>query len=232
MVIQTDYCLMNTRPQDDFITTLVGDDSFGRCVAICVERKGARDVLGVKALAAFARSLGQPRLVTHSDGEHSIVELVKQTCDELPRARQQVTLMASKGSKGKVEQANKMVEGMTTTIMSCVATRYEVEVRTGHPVVQWAILRQLERFQPGEDGLNGNCRQHRRHYQSTVLPFAEIVAWRDPGPHTLKLRSKWSYKVWLGRSVASDSRVIGTRVGCFMVRGVRSQVHETRSKSS
>ena len=58
-VIQTDCCFMKARPQDDLITTLaVVDDSFGRCVAICVERKGARDVLGVKALAAFARSLG------------------------------------------------------------------------------------------------------------------------------------------------------------------------------
>ena len=44
IVIQTDYCLMKARPQDDLITTLVGvDDSFGRCVAICVERKGATD---------------------------------------------------------------------------------------------------------------------------------------------------------------------------------------------
>ena len=62
--------------------------SFSRCVAICVERNGARDVLGVKALAAFARSLGQPRLIIQSGGEHSIVEFVRQTCDESPRARQ------------------------------------------------------------------------------------------------------------------------------------------------
>ena len=70
---------MKARPQDDLITTLVGvDDSFGRCVAICVERnRCARDVFGVKALAAFARSLGEPRMVTQSDGEHSIVELVR-----------------------------------------------------------------------------------------------------------------------------------------------------------
>ena len=47
IVIQTDCCFMKARPQDDLITALVGvDDSFGRCVAICVERKGARDVLG------------------------------------------------------------------------------------------------------------------------------------------------------------------------------------------
>ena len=152
IVIQTDYCYMKTRPQDDIITTLVGvDDSVGRCVAICVKRKGARYVLGVKALAAFARSLGQPRLIKQSDGEHSLVELVRQTCDELPRARQQVTPTASKGSNGRVEQANRAVEGMTRTIMQCLETRYHVEVPTGHPVVQWAIRHAAwlwERFQP------------------------------------------------------------------------------------
>ena len=102
IVIQTDYCFMKARPQDDLITTLVGvNDSFCRCVAICVERKGARDVLGVKALAAFVRSLGQPRLIIQSAREHSIVDLGRQTCDELPGERQQVTL-GSTGSNGRV----------------------------------------------------------------------------------------------------------------------------------
>ena len=196
---------MKTRPQDDLITTLVGvADSFGRCVAICVERKGARDVLGVKALAAFAGSLGQPRLIIQSDGEHSVVELVRQTCDELPRARQQVAPTASKGSNGRLEQAYRVVEGMTRTIMSCLETRYVVEIPTGHPVVQWAVRHASwlwERFQPGEDGLNGYYRQYQGNYQSAILPFAEIVLWRDPGRHMWKLLSKWGYGVWLGRLV-------------------------------
>ena len=73
------------------------------------------------------------------------------------------------------------------------ATRYEVEAPTGHPVFKWAIRHAawlLERFQPGEDGLNAYHRQHQRNYQSAILPFAEIVLWRDPGPHLLKLRTK------------------------------------------
>ena len=76
-------------------------------------------------------------------------------------------------------------------------------------------------FRPGEDGLNGYYREYQRNCQSAILPFAEIVLWRDPGPHILKLQSWWSYGVWLGRSVASGSHVIGTRFGCFLVRGVR-----------
>ena len=87
--IHSNRLLLHENVATDLITTLVGvDDSFGRCAAICVERKGERYVLGVKALAAFTMSLGQPRLIIQSDGEHSIVELVRQTCDELPRARQ------------------------------------------------------------------------------------------------------------------------------------------------
>ena len=43
--------------------------------------------------------------------------------------------------------------------MTRVETRYEVEVPTGQPVVQWEIRdRKIvcgKRFQPGEDGLSG-----------------------------------------------------------------------------
>ena len=38
---------------------------------------------------------------------------------------------------------------------------------------------------------------------------------------TSRVETSIQVVIWLGRSVASDSHVIGTRVGCFMVRGVR-----------
>ena len=112
---------------------------------------------------------------------------------------------------------------MTRTIMQCLETRYDVEIPTSHRGVQWAIRHAAglcERFQPGEDGLTG-YRQFQRNCQSASLPFAEIVHRRDPGPHMLKLRSKWREGVRLERSVASDSHVIWTRLGCLLVRGVR-----------
>ena len=45
----------------------------------------------------------------------------------------------------------------------------------------------------------------------------------------LKLRSKWRYEVWLGRSVASDSRVIGNRLGCFF--GERCATNAAKCKT-
>ena len=90
--------------------------------------------------------------------------------------------------------------------------------------MQWTIRHAAwlwERFQPGEDGFTEYYRQYQRNYQSAIFPFAEIVLWRDPGPHMFELRSKWGYGLWLGRSAARDCHVIGTRFGCFLVRGVR-----------
>ena len=71
-VLPTDYCFM-MRPQGDPMTTVVGvNDSLGRCVAICVERKGARDVSGVKATGCFrditgSAALANIRLLNWSD---------------------------------------------------------------------------------------------------------------------------------------------------------------------
>ena len=96
-----------------------------------------------------------------------------------------MTPTTSKGSSGRVGQAKQALEGMTRTNLSCAESRYEIEVPTGHPVVHWANRRAawlLERFQPGEDGLESS---------EGDLPFAEIVLGRDPGPHILKCRSKW-----------------------------------------
>ena len=60
-----------------------------------------------------------------------------------------MTPTASKLSDGSVEQANKAGEGMAQTIVSCFESWYEIDVATGHPVVQWAIRHAawlLERF--------------------------------------------------------------------------------------
>ena len=74
---------MKTRPKDDFITARVGvDDSFGRGVKPSASNARARDALGVKVVAVLARSISQPRLRIQNDGEHSTVEVVRQTCDE------------------------------------------------------------------------------------------------------------------------------------------------------
>ena len=144
-----------------------------------------------------------------------MVELVRQTCEKLPRAKQQVTTTASKGSNGRVEQANRAVEGMTRTMMQSLETKYNVEIPTGHPVVQWAILhaaRLWETF-PTRRGWPDRLLSTEPEKQ----PKCDFAVCRDralAGPHMLKLRSKWGYGVWPGRSVASDCHA-GLASGVF-----------------
>ena len=67
--IQADQCFLQMRPQDELVTTLVGvDDSVGRYVAICVERKGARDVLGGEGAFGVRAITGPSRDWSYSDG--------------------------------------------------------------------------------------------------------------------------------------------------------------------
>ena len=50
---------MKKMPQDDLITTLVGvDDSFGRCVAICVERHGCKRCVGCESVGSLCEITG------------------------------------------------------------------------------------------------------------------------------------------------------------------------------
>ena len=107
------------------------------------------------------------------------------------------------------------------------------ELPTGHPAVAWALRRSgwlLDRFQPGDDGQTPYYRHHGRNYQNPVLPFAETVLWREPGPHLLKLKSKWGYGIWLGRTSSSDSHAVATHSGAMLVRGVRRLAGDARNQ--
>ena len=231
-VVQCDHGFVKIDPAGELITVLVAvDDAFDRSVAIPVERKGSTDKLAVAGLTAFVRSLGQPSITIQSDAEYAIVSLVEKVCEKLPRARSRTAPKASKGSNGQVEQKNKSIEGMARTLLASVRTLYKLNVPTSHPIVTWAIRHGAwlkDRFQLGGDGMTPYYRQNRRTYTSTLVPFAENVVWREPGPHTLKLRAKWGYGVWLGRSANSDSHIVGTRSGTLLVRSVRRLGKEGR----
>eukprot|EP00959_Pyramimonas_sp_CCMP1952_P105363 2202563-Pyramimonas_sp.AAC.1 len=54
-----------------------------------------------------------------------------------------------------------------------------------------------------------------------MVPFAETVMWKEPGPHTLKLREKFGQGIWVGRSEATNCHLILTRQGAFEARTIR-----------
>ena len=120
-----------------------------------------------------------------------------------------------------MEQANRAVEGMTRTIMSCLETRYEVEIppscAMGDPTRGLAV------------GTFPTRRGWPERVQSTVpeeLPKCDFAVCRDRAlarSRTSHVETSIQVGMWsmVVRSVASDSHVIGTLIGCFLVRRMR-----------
>ena len=109
---------MRKRANASLSTSMFGrrDDSFGSCETLCVEYEGTIDVLGVKAIASWARASSQPNPTIRNDGDHSTVKVVRQTRDELQIEMQPVTPTVLKGSNGWLNQANKATKGMMSSL--------------------------------------------------------------------------------------------------------------------
>ena len=72
----------------------------------------------------------------------------------------------------------------------------------------------------------------KKAYESSVLPFAERVMWKDPALQPAKLRSSWGYGCGWGRSQTSNGHFIGTRVGIFVARTIRRLPASERQDSN
>ena len=56
--------------------------------------------------------------------------------------------------------------------------------------------------------------------------------WKDPTLQPAKLKSKWGYGWWLGRSQTSNAHLIGTRVGTVVARTIRRLLASKREDSN
>ena len=116
--------------------------------------------------------------------------------------------------------------------MQCLEARCDVEYQRVIQLCNGRSDTRLgcgKRFQPGEDGLTGYCRQYQRNYQSAIFAVCRDRALA--GSRTSHVETSIQVGIWsvVGRSVASDSYVIGTRFGCFS--GVRCATSAAKCKT-
>ena len=70
-VIQCDYCFLKTQEDAPMVTVLVAMDTvYKQMVAIPLEKKGNRDPFASRSMAAFARYVGHPKVITQGARTH------------------------------------------------------------------------------------------------------------------------------------------------------------------
>ena len=225
-VIQIDYFFVRTDQDMILAKGLSAVDSvYGRTLAVDCQQKGAGDKGAVKQLVNYIRSLGFERAHLQHDKENSISEVANAVAGKIPGLMPRETPKASKQFLGGAERFHRTVEGLMRTLRLSIIRTYGVSVHATHTLTAWMMRHaawlhdhyQVQRV----DGSTPYKRHQLRDYNSAVAPFAETVAWREPGPHVTKLKEKWGHGIWVGRENASNSHLVLTRVGAIPCRAIR-----------
>ena len=220
-----DYCFLKTEDDAPMITVLVAIDTvYKQTFAIPLEKKGNRDPFASRSLAAFARYVGHAKVITQGDCEVALMAVIHDACALLTAATPRTSPVNSKGSNESAERAVEAVEGMARTLRLDLLDRTNIAVGSDLPITSWMVRHAawlLSHFQArAADGKTAYARQFEKPYESLVLPFAELVMWKDPSLQPAKLRSSWGYGLWLGRTQTSNARLIGTRLGIVVARTI------------
>ena len=156
-----------------------------------------------RSLAAFARYVGHPKVIIQGDSDHALMAVVHDACAMLTATTPRTSLVNSKGSNGAAERAVQSVEEMARTLRLDLLGRTNIAGDSDLPITSWMVRHaawSLSHFQAvPADGKTAYARLFEKPYESPVLPFAELVMWKDPMLQPAKLRSSLVYGLWLGR---------------------------------
>eukprot|EP00971_Amphidinium_carterae_P057164 1130344-Amphidinium_carterae.1 len=225
-VVEVDYTFAKTADSEEVITCLTAvDNGTGRSISVKVLKKGASDSYVVNRLSAFIVSLAHEHVKLRGDPEPSIRALINAVVAITPRCVPQYSPRASKPSLGQCERMHGVHAGIARSLLMSVERRYGVKIPVRHVLVEWALRHAAwlhERFQPHRIGGMTAFQKHEGHvYTSLLVEFAEVVLWREPGPHKLKLTSNYGWGVWVGRHALDNSHLLLTRQGALAARSVR-----------
>ncbi|CAK0878447.1 unnamed protein product [Prorocentrum cordatum] len=224
--VQVDYFFMRRVKAGQMLTCLSAVDSVHRRRrAAVLDAKGSTDKYAVRILKYFGDQLGYEKIIWRTDPESAAADLIRAACHGRDGWTYESSPKESKGSLGLVERTHQDVEGLTRTILLDVESRYGVELPAEFPLIEWIVRHiawLMDRFwiAPGA-GVTPFELQYERQYHSPMVPFAETVMWKEPGPHTFKLREKFGQGIWVGRSEATNCHLILTRQGAFEARTIR-----------
>ena len=194
-------------------------------------QKGPSCLYAVRALAAWIRELGHPRVCLQSDGEPAILSYAAAVRDRVVAdgLAQQVSVQASpRGdhqANGGAERTVQTLRGIARVLLSQIKTKTGEHIGPSSQWWPWAVRHaawSYNRFHIRKDTrCTAYAKVRHRNYGQAVLPFGEQVLARRPGAHLQKALSQYVLGVWLGRDGHTDEHIIGSRAGVFRTKAVR-----------
>ena len=232
-----DYCF----PGDELgckLTVLVGRErTTGMYSATAVPMKGSMGYFTVERIKDAIEEVGDASqaIIIKTDQEASVGCLIEEVVKDREEGRTIVeeSPVGSSQSNGVGERAVQSLEGQMRVMLLALEGRVGRMVEPEETVVTFipeyaAYL--LNRLEVGKDGKTAYERARGKRATVIGLEFGEKILWRKKkGDRMAKLRSRWSFGIFLGVRRKSGEMWVATKTGEIVkVRAVKRIPVETR----
>ena len=200
---------------------MIGVDKYTQGVlAHVVPAKGTQFEWVAAQLDRDVRKFGyHGRVVVKSDGEHSVVDLMR----ELARRRQggPTVLESSKTydskSNGRAENTVRRVEEQVRTMKLAIEEALNFTLDVHHPTFAWLVEHAadiLTKCSVGKDGRTPYERIKGKRYHGAMLAFGSMVRVTIQGKLQGGLmKERWGLGVWLGKRWTIDEHIVSLSNG-------------------
>ncbi|CAK0840370.1 unnamed protein product, partial [Prorocentrum cordatum] len=178
----------------------------------------------VETILAFVDALGHNAVLLHSDQEPVLVQLLKAV--QSKRVKRTLVRHGPRGShqsQGKIEGANRVINGVLRAIWINMEEHMGEKVSTDSILIAWGVRHaawSLTRFQVKSDGRTPYVRIFGKAYGGEVLPFGERVMYKYTAVPSGNLDQKWAHGVWVGKAPLTDEHLVLTVDGVKKARSV------------
>ncbi len=123
------------------------------------------------------------------------------------------------------------VQGIARTLREDLVIHGRLNLADSSPVLTWLVKHAGDvytLFHKGEpfDGMTPYRRSRGKDWRIALPPFGEVVEY---GVRTQnKLHPRWSEGIFLGVSLTSSEKIVGTKEGVFVVQSVRRVLADKR----
>ena len=186
----------------------------------------------VETILAFVEALGHNVVMLHSDQEPVLVQLLR----AVQSRRVKRTLVrdgprASHQSQGKIENANRVINGVCRAIWLSLENLLQEKLPSDSILIAWLIRHaawNLTRFQVKNDGRTAFVRVFGKAYTSQALRFGERVMYKCTAVPTGNLDQRWAHGIWVGKAPMTDEHIILTESGVQKARSLHRVPPEER----